>query len=461
MSFKAKAICIILAVCGLGFVGFVGSTLGYNEDQNWQVIQNIYGTVSIKQTPGYYWKGLSTVWTYPRARQSYYETVELSSRRTGDDTGSKTIDESVSVTFNDSGKAKLSFMIRYRFPTKEDECIQLHRDFANNLDSVDNSVLSYLIYIAKATAPLMTASENQSVRKGEYNNLILAQMKEGSYAMSKTTIELKDRLDEKGKPVTVEAVRIIYEIDENGVETLNPKVSQPSPLEEYGIIVVQLSITETQYDPTTLKQFEAKKEFFLQSEQMKAERLKEREEELMVGQKGLRELAEITAKGNVEKKKAVIEAELKAEVATEAKKEQETKAAMALEVAKINQEEQETIANTALEVAKLRKQTATEDAEAIEILASAEEEKIAKAGAITEKEKVLAEIAAKRDTEVAKHLSMIQTPHTVVGGSGSSNGSDGGYMGQLISLWVLKNMGIISPENSKIPPVVSSPSGSK
>ena len=76
--------------------------------------------------------------------------------------------------------------------------------------------------------------------------------------------------------------------------------------------ILQFSVTETQYDEQTLQQFAAKKQSYLAAEQAKAQRQEEYQQRLMVTERGLRQVAEIEAAENQEKKKATIAAEQKA-----------------------------------------------------------------------------------------------------------------------------------------------------
>jgi len=398
--------------------------LGKNDDQNYQIIQSLSGHVSVRDEPGWYIKAFATVWTYPRSVQRYFSASK-------DEGGAK--DESIRVTFNDGGTAQISTMIRFQTPIDEKKRRKAHRDFSGNEDNMVNSVRAHLINCCKATAPLMSASEHQSARKAEFTQLVHDQLVTGLYEMRKVERELKDRTDERGKPITVFATEIVQ--DDKG----KPTVAQRSPLEEYGITVLQFSVTGTDYDNQTRAQFEAKKASFLAAEKSKAEREQEVQQRLMIIEKGLREKAEVEAKANKEKAAKVIKAQEEKEVA-------ETEAEKKLSVAKLDKQEAETKAAKELEVAKLMRQAAMEKAEAIRLLAAAEEEKIQKAGALTEEKRVLAEIAAKRDIEVARELSKIQVPQIVMG-SGSNNGK-GDLVNNLISLKLLETSGLLGKDSA-------------
>lgn len=419
----------ILVIAAL-FNGLVGK----NDDQNWQILQYPTGTIEVIDSAGYYVKAFGTVWTYPRAVQESFGRDE---------------DESIRTTFNDGGTAEVSTMVRYQTPTVEADRRKFHRDFSGNIQNANMSVRAHLQNCIKATGPLMSATENQASRKSEFTDVIATQLRQGIFEMRRVERDLVGQTDKDGKPITVVATEIITERNEDGTEGANPVIAETSPLKEYGITVLQFSTTEIEYDDRTKDQFDAKKESYLLAEKSKAQREQEVQAELMVKQKGLRELAEVTAKANVEKAQATIDAEKAKEVAeTKALQEKivaETQAEKQLEVAKLEKQTAETAAQKKLEVAKLERQAAEETAEQILVLAAAEEEKIRKAGAITEKERVLAEIAANRDVSISKNLSLIKTPNVVIGGSGGTGegGTAEGTTDKLMNLLLLERAGLI------------------
>lgn len=483
---KFPIIIAILAIMALGGGLLAFNCLHKNNDQNWQIVQSVGGDVTVKDSPGWYWKGFSSVWTWPRATQAYFS-------ESSDEGGAK--DESIMVTFNDGGQAKVSTMIRYQMPVKTEQQRSLHRDFSGNPLNVKHAIRSHMINCMKAAAPLMSASEHQSARKAEYTQLVNEQLKEGLYVMNKIEKVSKDQFDKDGKPITTYVTEIVFDTDNDGVKS--PRIAQTSPLKTYGITILQFSITGTNYDKRTREQFAAKKEMFLKAEQMKAEKEQEVQQRLMVIEKGEREKAEITAKGNVEKAAAVIkaqkekemaeiaaaqkvaieelakkEAEIKAEkekkmaeiaasqkvaVEEQAKKEEEVRLSKELMIEEQRKKIAEVEATKKLEVAKLEKSAAVEKAEAIKTLALAEEERIKRAGAITEQEKTQLEIA--KDTQIqsvqaiAQAVRGLQLPSTVImGNDGAKSGTGTGGMDQLMKLFMLKTINstpVINPITPK------------
>lgn len=411
---------IILLIVGIG--GF-----GMNNVSDWQVKQAVTGQVSVIDSPGWYLKMFASVWTYPRAYQAEYGEGDA-------DTSNQT----VRVTFNDGGTAQICSMIRFATPKTEETRLLAHREFGS-IQNMASAVRAHLVNCMKASAPLMSSSEHQSARKAEFTQIVDDMLRKGIYSMRQVETVLKDQTDETGDPITVLATEVIR--DDNGM----PLIAQESPLKTYGIEVLQFSVTATNYDEQTLAKFSAKKESFLRAEQSKAEREEEVQQRLMVIEKGKRELAEVEAESNKLKKQEVINAERIAEVAeiearqkvtvaAQAKLEAETKASQKVEVAKLE-----------LEEAKLLAQAADEKAKAIKILAQAEEEKIQKAGAITEQERVLAQIHAQRDVDVASKLAMIQVPRTLLIGGGNSKGNGQDLTDALINLRLMTATGIVAP----------------
>ena len=431
----ASVIFAVLAVTTL-----FDQMVGFNDDQNWQIKQSLNGKVTVIDQPGWYLKLFATVWTYPRSVQRYFS-------RDIDGNEGPMKDESIKVTFNDGGLAQFSVMIRYRTPSSEEVRRLAHREFSGSVDNMNHAVRSWLLNCCKTTAPIMSASEHQSARKAEFVQIVYDQLMNGLYGTRKIEKALKDQYDQGGKPITVYATEIIC--DDNG----KPVIAQVSPLTQYGIEVTQFSITETEYDPATQKQFAAKKESFLAAEQSKAKREQEVQERLMIIEKGLREKAEVESIANKEKAAAVIQGQKEKEVAEleaqkkvgieiQAKLEAETKAEKALSVAKITKQEAETKANMELEVAKIRADAAMKEAEAIKTLAQAEQEKIQIAGAITEKEQVLAQIAAERDVRIAEKLANIKVPEFIINGGGDGKGTD--LTTQLMNLKLLESNGLLN-----------------
>lgn len=428
---------LIGAVCLIGLICFFG-TFEKNDDQNWQVVQYPNGTVRIVDNAGYYPKWFGSVYTYPRNWQVSYDGTDI-----------------FKVVFNDSGIGDMSTMVRFSSPITIEGKREFHRQFGGNQDNVEAAVWAHISNALKSSGPIMSASEHQSARRSEFDQLVQEQLNKGLFETRKVEKILHDQTDEKGKPITVYATEII--LDKNG----NPTVANESPLSKLGLAITQFSVTHVEYDKTTQAQFEQKKQAFLAAESSKAQREKEVQERLMVEEKGKREKAESEAIANVQRATLVIAAQREKEVAelkaNQEKNVAETNSAKLVAVASQAKIEAETKANQQkvvaelqamqeLEVAKLGRLAAEEDAKKQIVLADAQKKSLELGGAISERDRVLAEIESKTRIGVAEHLSKINVPTNVIAGAGGATGAD--PMSNLINLNLLERLGSV-PKSAK------------
>lgn len=441
---------LLLGAIAIGFVvggAAVLSSYGTNEEHEWCFVQTLTGDTKVVNTAGPYWKGFGSAWTYER-------NLHIDFTKADDFNSKNAADDSVRVTFNDGGTAQVSSVLRIALPATADLQREFHRQFGGNVRNIEQAVFAHLANCIKATGPVMSATENQTSRKAEFAQLVEDQLNHGLYKMRRTERVLEGQLDKDGKPVMVLATEVVCGPDGK------PIITQPSPLKALGLTVNQFSITEIEYDKSTQSQFEAKKQSFLAAEQSKAQREAETQKRFMIQEQGLREKAEYEAKANKEAAAAKIEAEQRRQVAetnslkekqvavTKAEQESQvaiTEANRAAEVAKLTKLKAETEGAQKVAVAKLELDAAELRAKAMKVIAEAEAEQIAKAGKVTEKERLALEI--QRDTQigVADKLSKIAVPGVVISGD-SKGGSD---INQLLSIQMLQNMGAISKDAFK------------
>ena len=435
----------LAALTALFILACLGKVVENNDAHTYHVWQGLGGRLAVIDQPGMYFQNFGKYWEYPR-------TVQIKFLHTGDEDG----DQSIRATFNDGGSARISTVITLGLPADESRRIELHRTFGGNLKNLELAVLAHLTNAIKNSGPLMTATENQTGRKAEFNQIIEDQLRAGLYEMRRQEKVLEGQVDSSGQPVRVVATSIIT--DEKGKSVIHT----PSPLTQYGLTVMQFSITETEYDEMSRKQFATKQEAFLKAESSKAQRDGEIQQKLLAEAKGEREAAEARATANLEKVKAETAAAQKVAVAAQAKLEAETVAAQKLAVAMKEKKAAETRARQEAEVARIgaenelkmaefRLQAAEKDAKSKIVLADAAAREIEVGGKVKQSEQVLAEIKAKRDVEVAQALSQIRVPSTIIGGG--SGGSAPDLTGQMISYQLLRASGLLAPE----PPRAANP----
>jgi hypothetical protein len=390
-------------------LGFI-MTIGNNNDQSWLIIQYPWGDVKVIDTAGLYFKGGGSHWHYPRNWQVEYDE-----------------DKTFKVVFNDGGSATMNAMVRFSSPLTLEGKRKFHQLFGGNEDAVKAAVWAHLSDAMKSSGPVMSASEHQSARRGEFTCLVQDQLQKGLFEMKRVSRTLHDQYDDKGKPISVYATEVIF-IGDTGEQ----KIARPSPLTDFNIVITQFSITDVIYDDQTQRQFAQKKEAFLSAEGSKAQREKEVQERLMVEERGRREKAETESIALKEKAQAVINAQRVKEV-------EELNSARKLAVALLAKQEAETLAQQQLEVAKLQKERAKEEAETQIVLAQAQQKALEMGGAISERDRVLAELEMNTKIGVARELSKIAVPNFIIAG-----GQDGNSVsGNMLNLIMMKNLGLM------------------
>ncbi|RLI65415.1 MAG: hypothetical protein DRO67_02715 [Candidatus Asgardarchaeum californiense] len=427
MNFKEKFMAGIVAVAVVAVIFLFIGGFAKNNDQNWQVVQYPNGTVTIRDKAGWYPRWFATVTTYPRYYDGIYNAVK--------DEGKKS-DESIRVTFNDGGFAQVDTFVRFSTPIDPEKRKEFHRQFSGRIENASYSVKAHMINCVKATGPLMSSSENQTARKAEFAAIIESQLSNGLYSMRQVEKELRDQFDENGKSVTVMATEIIK--DNKGI----PSIAKASPLEVYGIGILQFSVTEIEYDTETRKQFATKKESFQLAEKMKAQKAEMVAERLKIEEEGKKDKAQAEAIANVAKAKAVIAAKLKAEVALQTKIEAETRAEQLLSVAEITKKEKLTLANMGLEVAEIEAKQAAAQKEAMIAKAEGRKEAIELSGDITELEQAMIDASVDKARAVAEALAGMEVPKTLIIG-GQEGGSGGGLMEHLINMKLMTDAGLL------------------
>jgi regulator of protease activity HflC (stomatin/prohibitin superfamily) len=395
--------------------------IGNNTDQNWLIIQYPWGQVKVIDTAGWYLKVGNSYWTYPRNWQVEYDK-----------------EWSFKVVFNDGGSCVMNAMVRFASPLTVDGKRNFHQLFGGNESAVENAVWAHLSDAMKSSGPIMSASEHQSSRRGEFTALVQDQLQKGLFEMKRISKILSDQFDDKGKPITIYATEVVFE--ENGVEQ---RIARPSPLTDFGIIITQFSITDVTYDDQTQRQFAQKKEAFLSAEGSKAQREKEVPERLMVEERGRREKAESESIAFRKKAEEVINAQREKEVAElKAQKEKvvaELQAEQKLAVAALTKQEAVTKAMQELECSKLAHMRAEEESQAQIILASARQKSLELGGALSERDRMLAEIERDKCIGVAEQLAKINVPQFIIQG-----GKDGeGVQGSLMNMYLLKQLNVL------------------
>jgi hypothetical protein len=281
--------------------------------------------------------------------------------------------------------------------------------------------------------------------------LVEEQLIKGLFAMERIEkdvqiIQTPEEIARGAAPRTesVLATRLIF--DSNGM----PKVAKTSPLSNYGIKVLQFSVTGTDYDPETLRQFAAKKESYLAAEQSKADKIKFAQAELATVADYAQKIAEQKGKAEMEMMKQVTDAKRDKELAEIDAQKKVAVAELAKKQSEVEKQKALVVASQGLEVAELNAKAAEQEKLAIIAIAEGKQKAIDLSGAITEKEKVLATIAAERDVQISKNIMSMQVPSTVFLGGNGASGGQSDYFNNLLGYTIAQQAGLIPKSSTPV-----------
>ena len=395
MTEKFVKISIVSFICFILVAVFVARTFHRNDISQLQVIQSFTGKTSVKTTGGIYFQLFPKIWTYNKTNQVAFSYVTDESKD----------NDGVHVFFSNKGQGDVSTQITYNILTEEDKVYKMHELAKGDDDVIDRRILATIREITMREAGLITSSEAIEKRE-EFANKI-----------RKELLHNKDYID-------------------------------------IGIDITQFTITNITFDDLTISAYKKAQEADLQKKTAESEKLNlQMQKEKTIAQYE-QQTAESKGKAEVEKIKAVTDAEREKQLA-EIKAEQEVK------VAELSKQRAIVEANKLLEVAEIQKKEEQAKLEVIKIQAEqkvaeaeAKKQQIELAGDITEKERFSLEIDMKTKIGVAEAfangLHHLQLPKTVIYNGSSSNGESTKInpLEQLLQLMIVEKSNKLNSSNN-------------
>lgn len=361
--------------------------IGYNSNQDFQIIQSMDGKMSIQSKGGYYGKFFPTVWTYDKQRTIYYSKLADESKD----------NDALPVRFANKGTGDVSVQVIVKLFSDEPTMLKMHEYARGDVGIIENIIYAKLKEIAMSVASTM--SSNDAIEN--YSNF-----NEGMRKQIVNNVELKEK----------------------------------------GIFIEQFSITAIDFDQQTIMQFKKQQEIELARKEAEANKIKFETELSTVKVQYEREQAESEGKAKVVMIKETTDAERQKQLAEiEAQKKVEV-AKLEAEQAKIDANRQKEVAiieaTKLKETAKLNKEAAELDAQRVITLAQAKQKELELAKGLSEYDKfaltIQKEIEIQKAEKVANAIRGLQLPSTmIIGGSNGTNSNASPVM-DLINVLLVK-----------------------
>lgn len=303
-----------LVILGILY-GVSGSIFETNDSGYYKVKQAaVTGEITVESKPGMFLQMFGDVREYPNTGEFHFSKYDL-------DGGSGDDSQPIQVRFNDGSTAMVSGSLKFKLPVNFEGRKKLHEDYRSfentKLQLVRQTVNESLIQAAN----VMKAEEAYSSRRGEFTSIAEAMIREGLFKKVSKEVSRIDPIDS-----TTFVDRVVEVIlDEAG----NPIIDKASPFASYGITVVQFVIKDIDFDETIDALISKKKEAEQQKVVARANAERAKQDAITAEEEGKARVAKAKADEEVEKIKAVTQAQKQFEVAqlTRQRAEEEAKAA--------------------------------------------------------------------------------------------------------------------------------------
>ena len=272
------------------------TTMGVNDNGWRQVVQWPNGTTFVKFTPGVYFKLFGSAEPYPDEMTFDYDDGE---------SGGTLTENGIAVRYQDGGTGTTYGKLRLRLPTDEQTMLELHRS-VRSADGFANRIIRPTVKEAhQMTAGLMSSEAAYAEKRGTYIEWIDSQLRDGKFV---TELVKTDVTDESGKVVSKLLPQI--KLDEN-----KQPMHTASVFQSYGVTIGSSPLTNWDFEPKTLKQISTKREATMAIITAKANAERAKQDAITAEQQGLANVQVAKYEKEVEKARAVVDAQRKKEVA--------------------------------------------------------------------------------------------------------------------------------------------------
>lgn len=233
-----KTIVVITSIILLFLSPFI--IMGAVEDldaREIMVIQYPNGELSVFTEQGPHLQLWGKVTRYPRRDQYSFSA----SKDQGDGT-----DQSITTTFNDGGSGKVSGVMSWEMPLKEDAVIKLHKEY-NSFEVIEQQLIRPMLEkVIFGTGATMSSFESNSERKSEIPQTIDDQLQNGPFLTKVVVTNVKDPTTKE--ETTVRAVQVATDA------TGKPIRASESTIKRFGINLSPVTVNHIDYEDKVKKQ---------------------------------------------------------------------------------------------------------------------------------------------------------------------------------------------------------------
>lgn len=290
--------------------------IGINDAGHRTVVQYPNGTLSVEFDPGVYMQWFGSI-------KVYNDVITFDFDETVNGEGSTLDQPGISVRYQDGGQGTVFGIARFRLPSTTQDMLKVHKEFRSNEGIAYKIIKTTTAEIANHTAGLMTSEESYAEKRGTYTQYFKTQLNNGKFA----TVQKEIITTEAGfefcleKILTAALKKECKDVKKTTKQI--PVIAQikgiPQHVEDdfdqYGISVSGFNLVDWGYEDKTLKQISAKREATMAIITSKANAERAKQDAITAEQQGLANVKVAQYEKEVEKERAVVDAERVAEVA--------------------------------------------------------------------------------------------------------------------------------------------------
>lgn len=316
MSISKKS--IMYAAISLLTVVFMFGMIGINDAGHRTVVQHLNGNLEVVFDSGPYVQAFAKTTVYN-------DVITFDFDKSENEEGATIDQDGIPVRYQDGGTGEVYGIARLKLPSTKEQMIKIHKDFRSNDGVAYKTIKPVTEEITNHTAGLMTSEESYAEKRGAFTQYIKDQIRNGKYATVQqeiTTVEagmeyclennLTDALKKECRDVkkTTKKIPVIaYDEKTGAIQHID------TDLQQYGIELVGFTQSDWGYEPKTLKQISDKREATMAIITSKANAERAKQDAITAEQQGLANVKLAQYEKEVEKVKAVVDAQREKEVA--------------------------------------------------------------------------------------------------------------------------------------------------
>lgn len=291
-----------LVISSIFFI--IANPFSWNDAGNRTVVEQIGGKQFVEFRPGVFYSGFfakETEWPN-QISVTYQDSIvsEVKLEDNGIEIGR------IKIMFNDGTTADVKGIAQFVLPSDEKDMILIHNTHRTPRSLVTKRLATYTKECLQSSAQSMSSDKHYGGGRAQMSQDFLDQLRNGVYISQTEEKIIYDSVEKEKKRLYITSVRM----DQNGLP-----LRKTSAIKEYGIMVADASIIDTDYATVVDQKLGKIIEAATRSAVSRQELMTAQQQTLTAKAKGEQALVEIEYQQKQEQTKQVVEAQTKVEVA--------------------------------------------------------------------------------------------------------------------------------------------------